>query len=77
MRVFSWRTIGGVGRWLVVEGGDDDDIGGGEELDDGVGGTEPITMGIQTEGGRDEINDVDWAAAVFATSVDVEGVFAS
>lgn len=74
MRVFSWRTIGGVGRWLV---GDDDDIGGGEELVDGVGGTEPITMGIQTEGGRDEMNDVDWAAAVFAASVDVEDVFSS
>jgi hypothetical protein len=70
MSVLSWRTIGGVGRWLVGDD-DDDDAGGGEELEDG---TEPITMGIQTEGGKDEINDVDWAAAVFAASVDVEGV---
>jgi hypothetical protein len=71
MRVFSWRTIGGVGRWDVDVDGDD--AGGGEELEEELGGTEPITMGIQTEGGNDEINDVDWAAAVVAASDTVGG----
>lgn len=57
-----------------MDGKDDDETGGGEEPEDEVDGTEPITMGIQTEGGRDDMNDVDWAAAaVFAASVDVEG----
>lgn len=31
-------------------------------------------MGIHTDGGRDEINDVDWAATVFAASIDDAGV---
>jgi hypothetical protein len=57
-----------------VDGEDTDDAGGEKEPDDDEDGTEPITMGIQTEGGRDEMNDVDWAAAVFAASVDVADV---
>lgn len=61
MSVFSCKTMGGVGRWVV----DDAEFAIAE------GGAWPITMGIHTEGGRDEINEVDWAAAVVAASVEV------
>lgn len=84
MSVFSWRTIGGVGRCvddvdvLVVDAdgvvvAEVVDVGvwfgmGGlfGVLDGGVGvvGTEPMMMGIQTEGGREEMNDVDADADV-------------
>lgn len=70
MSVLSCSTIGGVGRCVVVDGEDVEDVGGGEDEADG---TEPITMGIQTEGGKEEINEVDWAAVVFAASVILSG----
>lgn len=56
MRVFSCRTIGGVGRWELADDGEECKAGG--EVEE-LGGTKPITMGMQTEGGNDEINDVD------------------
>lgn len=46
--------MGGVGRCAA----DEEDVEGSceEELDDGTG---PIMIGMQTEGGRDEIKEAD------------------
>jgi hypothetical protein len=45
--------MGGVGRCVV------ENVGLGDDELDVEGGTGPMTMGIQTEGGSEDINDVD------------------
>lgn len=60
--------MGGVGKCGITE--DDADVGCEEA------GTEPMIMGMQTEGGREEMKEVDCAAATDAVEGDslVEGI---
>ena len=64
MSVFSCRTMGGVGICGMAE---DDPDGGCADAEEGTG---PMIMGMHTEGGREDMNEVDWAAAVDAAAAE-------